>query len=220
MPPEAVVGHRQPAELGDDVLAAGDVGDVALPVLEDLVASIGVASDADRRAEVVEDHQRVGNRAREREELAVLVVVVPRVVGEAARAEPRDAGAERGILEEPVGRAAGDHEAVGRLGARDSASRIPRKSPPPASMCASRIVVEVRQPQIGVPDDAADQPAAALAPRAATHSVSPTGANSAGPSARYAAWHSMNTVRSTRCPLPTSASRSARSYGRGPRGHR
>ena len=94
VPPEAIVGHRQPAELGHDILATGDVGNIALPVVENRVALIGVAADADRRAEVVEDHHRVGDCARKREELAVLVVVVPRVVGEAARAEPGDTGAE------------------------------------------------------------------------------------------------------------------------------
>ena len=33
---------------------------------------------------------------------------------------------------------------------------------------------------------------------AATNSLSPTGRSSAGPSVRYSAWHSMNTVASTR----------------------
>jgi hypothetical protein len=38
VPAEAVVGHGQPADLGDDVLTAGDVGDVGLPLFEDVLA--------------------------------------------------------------------------------------------------------------------------------------------------------------------------------------
>jgi hypothetical protein len=117
VPPEAVVGHCEAAELGDDVVAARDLGDVALPLLEDLLAVFGIAPDTDRRPEVVEHHRRAGNRAREREELRVLVVVVPAVVGESAFAETGDAGPERRVLEEPGGRATRDHQPVGRVGA-------------------------------------------------------------------------------------------------------
>ena len=137
---------------------------------------------------------RVGDRAGEREELAVLVVVVPRVVGEATRAEPRDAGAERGILEQARRRAARDHQAVGR--ARRATAR---------RGCRGTVRRPLRRARRGrrrgsasrrsaCPTMRRDQPAARAAAAPATNSVSPTGASSAGPSVRYAAWHSMNTV--------------------------
>ena len=115
--------------------------------------SVGEPADADRRAEVVEHHLRVGDRAGEREELAVLVVVVPRVVGEAARAESGDAGAEVGVLEQPVGRAARDHQTEVGLGARQRVAD-------PAEQSAARVdvrvehVVEIGRPQVGVADHA------------------------------------------------------------------
>ena len=126
---------------------------------------------------------RVGDCAREREELAVLVVVVPRVVGQAALAEPGDAGTECRILEEPGGRAARDHEAVARFGSRQRVTDAAEQS---AARFGVRVehLVEVRQPQVGVTDDAGDHARRCARAAAATNSVSPTGASSAGPSVR------------------------------------
>ena len=74
------------------------------------------SADADRGSEVIENHHGVRNRAGEREELTVLVVVMPGVVGKPARAESGDAGTECRVLEQSGRRPAGDHEAVGRFG--------------------------------------------------------------------------------------------------------
>ena len=161
VPPESVVRHRQPSQLGDDVVAACDLRDVALPIVEDRVALRRVAADADRRAEMIEDHHRVGDCAREREELAVLVVVVPGVVRQAAGTESRDTGAKGRILEQSRGRAARDHEAVGRFGSRQRVTDAAEESASRFDVCVEH-VVEIREPQIGVADDARDQPAAAL----------------------------------------------------------
>ena len=97
MPAETVVRHGKPTELGDHVLAAGDVGDVALPVLEDRVALTGIRSDAEWCAEVVEHQRCVRDGASELEELRVLEVKVPRVVRQATSAETAHTGAERRI---------------------------------------------------------------------------------------------------------------------------
>ena len=47
----------------------------------------------------------------------------------------------------------------------------------------------------------------------ATHSTSPTGRSSTGPSVRYCEWHSTNTVRTTLWPAPVSARSSLNVYG-------
>ncbi len=161
VPAEAVVGHRQAAELGDDVVAAGDLRDVALPFLEHRVAPGRVAADTDRGAKVVEHHQGVRHRLRQGEELAVLVVVVPRVVREAARTEPLHTRTERGVLEQSLRRATRDHQTVAGLGPRQ---RIADPAEEPASGCDVRVedLVEVRQPEVGLADQSGDQAAAAL----------------------------------------------------------
>ena len=93
------------------------------------------------------------------QELPVLVVVVPRVVGEAARAEPGHAGAEGSVLEQPVGRAARDHQAEIGLGARQ---RVADAAEPSAARVDVRVehVVERGRPQIGMPDHRRDEPVA------------------------------------------------------------
>src|SRR5262245_56168108 len=97
MPAEAVVRHRETAELCDHVLAPGDIGDVAFPFVEDRIALARVRPDTEGRPEVIEDDRRVRHRACELDELLDLEVVVPRVVGVAPLTEPGDAGTERGI---------------------------------------------------------------------------------------------------------------------------
>ena len=143
MPAEAVVRHRETAELGDHVLAAGDVGDVALPVLEDRVALAGVRTDTERRAEVVEDHRGVGHGAGELEELLVLEVEVPRVVREASGAEAGDTGAERRIRGQPGGCAARDAEAGRGIGASERLADATEQSPARVDVRIEN-VVEVR----------------------------------------------------------------------------
>ena len=53
-------------------------------------------------------------------------------------------------------------------------------------------------------------PLALIAATPLTNSVSPTGRRASGPSARYIAMHSMNTVETTLWPLPVSASSASR----------
>ena len=38
VPTKAVIGHRKPTDLGNDIGALGDLGDVFLPLLKDFVA--------------------------------------------------------------------------------------------------------------------------------------------------------------------------------------
>ena len=108
---------------------------------------------------MVEHHLRVGHGAGEGQELAVLVVVVPRVVGEAARAEPGDPGAEGGILEQAGRRPARDHQTEIGLG---TGQRVPDATEPSAARGDVRVehVVELGGAQVGVADDGRDQSAA------------------------------------------------------------
>ena len=161
VPPEAVVGHRETAELGDDVVAARDLLDVAPPPFEDRLPLVGVRADSERCAEMVEDHHRVRHRAGQCEELLVLEVVVPGVVREVAGTEPGDAGAERRIFGEPGRRLTRDCELAGSLGARQ---RIADPAKQSAAGFDVRVehVIEVREPQVGVGDDAGDHALALL----------------------------------------------------------
>jgi len=69
VPAEPVVGHGHPPELGDHVLAPSDLGDVALPILEDRVALVGIRPTPIGVPNVVEHDHGLGYRTREREEL-------------------------------------------------------------------------------------------------------------------------------------------------------
>ena len=113
VPAEAVVGHRQPTDLGNDVLAAGDLGDVGLPLLEDLFSLALVGPDTERGAEVIEHHRGAGHVAGEVEEVLVLVVVVPRVVGEAALPQTGHTRPERRVGVQPSGRPTRDRQHLG-----------------------------------------------------------------------------------------------------------
>ncbi len=118
MPTETVVGHRQAAELGDDVVAGGELCDALGPLVEDLVAPAGVHADAERGAEVVEHHRGVGHGPGELEHLGVLMVVVPRVVGEVAAAELSNALPERLVGEASWIGPPGNHQQLRFEGAR------------------------------------------------------------------------------------------------------
>src|SRR5205085_7048287 len=161
VPSGAIVGHRQAAELRYDIVTALELGDVPLPFLEDRVAPIGPASDADRRTEMVEDHHRVGDCACQCEELTILIVVVPGVVGQTPGTESRDSGAERRVLEQAGGRAAFDHQSVSGFRAHERVTNATEQSSTRRFMRVED-VVEVPRPQIGAADDAGDQAAAAL----------------------------------------------------------
>ena len=125
VPTEAVVRHGESPDLGDDVLAASDVVDVGLPLLEDLLALRLVRPDTERCAEVVEHHRRRRHRTGEIEEVAVLVVVVPRVVGEATFAEPGNTGPKRWVGVQPDGRPAGNGQHLGVQRMRTGVANAP-----------------------------------------------------------------------------------------------
>src|SRR5262249_52660258 len=96
VPAETIVGHGEPTQLRVHVRAACDVRDVFLPLLEDLLALrfTGEATHTEGCAEVIEDKQRVRHRSSERQIVAVLVMVVPRVVRQAELAEQLYAATE------------------------------------------------------------------------------------------------------------------------------
>ena len=97
-------------------------------------------------------------------------------------------------------------------------SRTPRNRPRPAASSAS-IPAGPRPPASGRRDrrwPAIGGPSprrSASSATAATHSTSPTGRSSTGPSVRYCEWHSTNTVRTTRWPEAVSARNSSNGYG-------
>ena len=70
-------------------------------------------ADAERGAEVVEHHRRVGACLRHGEELLVLVVVVPRVVGEPPLPQSSHTRSKRRVFEQPLRRTARDAECGG-----------------------------------------------------------------------------------------------------------
>jgi len=154
---ETIVRHRQTTDLGDHVVALCDLVDVNLPLVEDLLASLGVDTDAERRAEVVEHQHRVGHRARQRREFTVLVVVVPGVVDQRPSPESGHARAKRWVAVLAFGGATGNHQ---RLGVRIACSRVADPAQQSITGVAVRVesLVEVRRiRQIGVGDETGDE---------------------------------------------------------------
>ena len=74
MPAKAVVSHVETAEFDDDIRAGCNFGHALAPALENLVALSGVNTDADDAAQMVQDHDRVGEGARQVQEVAKLGV--------------------------------------------------------------------------------------------------------------------------------------------------
>ena len=154
VPAESVVGHRQATDLGNDVLARCDGADVVLPSLEDFVALAFILADPTGCAEVVEDHRGSRNGLGKLEELVVLVVVVPRVVGESALTESVDAGPERLVRVLPSRVHSCNHHRVGFGGpgeciadtAKAPAGRLDVRIEGVVEMCAIG--------QVDMPDDA------------------------------------------------------------------
>src|SRR5215470_16574305 len=93
VPAEAIDLH-DPAELGDDVGAGGDLGDRLLPLRVDVLGAAGVRSDAERPAEVIQDDRGGGKRARQRGHVGNLMMVEPRLERELARRQLLEAHAE------------------------------------------------------------------------------------------------------------------------------
>src|SRR5580765_1210059 len=94
VPAEAVDLHVDPAELGDDVRAGGELADRLLPLGVDVLGAAGVRADAERAAEVVEDDGGGGKRARKRGDVRDLVMIEPRLEGELARRQLLEPHAE------------------------------------------------------------------------------------------------------------------------------
>src|SRR5438552_4613697 len=94
VPSEPVDLHVDPAELGDDVRAGGELGDRRAPLPEHVLFLGRVGADADRPTEVIEDDRGVGKRARQRGDLRDLPVIAPPFERETAWRQLRVSGAE------------------------------------------------------------------------------------------------------------------------------
>ena len=130
--------HADAAELEHDVVARRDLGHRLPPPGEDLVALAGVRADAERAAEVVEDHRRVRHGAAQVDELGELGVEQPGVEADSPAA-PSAANPRRKSSwpSRPGGGLVCDSRMSG-LGSWALAWRMPRKRPCPASTCAAR----------------------------------------------------------------------------------
>ena len=98
--------HPEAAQLDVHVLAGGQPAHALLPLDEHLGAVARVAADAQRPADVVEHHHRVGEGVGEIEELLELRVQQPAVEAQPQRRQLREAAPERGI-EQQAGRRVG-----------------------------------------------------------------------------------------------------------------
>src|ERR1700735_1314411 len=100
MPSEAVHRHIDSTELGDDVGASRELGDVLLPLVEYLGAVALVGTYSERTAEVIEDYRRLRERFRETDHHRHLWMVLPRLEAEAQLAQPREAFTKpRGLVQ-------------------------------------------------------------------------------------------------------------------------
>src|SRR5689334_12968711 len=71
--------HAEAAELDADVRTLRELANRFAPLLEHFVAPAGVGTDADRSADMIENHRRVRASARERNHLVELRVIHPRI---------------------------------------------------------------------------------------------------------------------------------------------
>ena len=186
-----------------------------LPGGEDLVALARVRPVAERPADVAHDDVGVGDAARQLDRVGELRMKDPGVERQAERGEPRQARRGTPCRCIPCGPVATPMLPMIGLASHAAEWRTPRKRPPPARMCAcstgSTRSPSVRSAKPTMP--AATRvgpycPLSLMAAMPATNSVSPTGRISTGPSARYIAWHSRNTVATTLWPVRRSASSS------------
>jgi hypothetical protein len=56
MPAETVIGHGQPAELGENVFTFGDLGHILFPLDKDFFPFIPVGTYSQRGSEMIKDH--------------------------------------------------------------------------------------------------------------------------------------------------------------------
>ena len=114
----------------------------------------GEPTHAQRGAEVVEHQLRAGHGTSQIGELAVLVVVVPRVVGEAALAQVRDATAERWIGVQARLGATGNHQHLGLDGVRARVADAAEQPLPGLFVRVEDLVEVLGVAEVGVGDDA------------------------------------------------------------------
>jgi len=153
VPVEPVVGHRQPAELGDDVRVLGDGGNVVLPLFENGRSSAGEHSHPEGGAEMIEHHGGVRDGSGKIAEILVLMVIVPGVEGEPTFTETAHAGAEAVASVQVCRRATRNRERIGLEG-RCSCVTNPDESPTGRCGVGVEDLVEVGTLQIGVGNDA------------------------------------------------------------------
>ena len=118
----------------------------------------GELADPERCAEVVQDQRRAGHDAGQGQEVLVLEVVVPRVVGEAPLAQPGHPALERGIEVEPRRRSPGDGQHGAVRGSRPRMADAAEQALAGLVMGVEHLVQVIVVAQVGVGDDAADQP--------------------------------------------------------------
>ena len=98
VPGKAIVWHCEPAELRDNIAALSDFSDVDFPLSKYLFALLCIWPDSEWSAEVVEDHCGSRHCTCQLEEFLVLIVIVPRIVGESSFAKKCNTSAKISIL--------------------------------------------------------------------------------------------------------------------------
>src|SRR5262244_1941701 len=77
--------HAEPAEFDMDVGTGGQLADLPAPFGENLVALTAIRAEADRATDMVEHDRRLGEGARQIDQLAELSMIHPRVKAETER---------------------------------------------------------------------------------------------------------------------------------------
>ena len=203
-PVPLLAGERpdQRADLQHRVRAAGDRGQPGSPLRPHLVGAAPVRTTGQRDAEVVGDDPHVGAGPRPGAASSpswVWYAIASYVNAEAT--ERANAGPERVLAQDPGPRGVVPHRrrVPGRVVAHTAEPAPPASSSASTTGCTASPSVRSAWPTMPAIGGPSPRRSASSATDA-THSTSPTGRSSAGPSVRYCEWHSTNTVCTTLWP--------------------